>query len=291
MKKDKFSDALLYATTMHAGQMRKDEKTPYICHPIEVANMVRQEGYGEEEQIAALLHDTLEDTEAKEADILELFGANVLEAVKALTRKKGEPEEQYVNRILENHTAVVVKSADKIHNLSEICFLGTPGKARTKEEIQFVKDYVKKSAKFYERKFCRGVDSMIGISEGYCGSICHEPKTFKLGKDYLIPYPDLKKRWEDEMREKHDNNDDRPDFSDTSLRFFEMGNDLYAVKDLSKYRTKKWRLTRGGWLPEQLEFWEFTDDPFYREREEISAIIEKKRNEGYFYDFVTEDLY
>ena len=64
-------------------------------------------------QIAAILHDTLEDTDATEADIKE-FGDDVLEAVKLVTRAKGADETEYVKNILKNNMAATVKNADRI---------------------------------------------------------------------------------------------------------------------------------------------------------------------------------
>lgn len=289
---NKFSEALIYATAMHAGQTRKDGKTAYIVHPIEVANLLRQKGYGETEQIVGLLHDTLEDTKASESEILDKFGEEILAAVKCLTRAKGEHEEHYVKRILKNRMATIVKSADKIQNLSELCFLGTAGEPRTAEEINFIKNYIEKSKKYYAGVFSPGVDRMILFAENFSHySVCPSFVEIPLDKYSLVPYSDIRESHKKELKDKHDANRDRPDFSDSSLRFFEMGDELYAEKLLDNYNHKMWHLTPGGWLPEQMEIWDFYDDPFFRKKEEIRDIIEYKKDSGYFYDFVTEDLY
>ena len=76
--------ALQFATTKHRNQQRKSQEAiPYINHPIEVAMTLWE--IGEIREIptimAALLHDTLEDTDATEIEILDLFGVQVLHLV------------------------------------------------------------------------------------------------------------------------------------------------------------------------------------------------------------------
>ena len=87
-------DAVVFAALKHSGQERKDG-SPYIFHPMKVAQRLKEDGYGEEYQTAAMLHDVLEDTDAKEEE-LEEYGEQVSNAVKLLTRKRGMKEE-YVN--------------------------------------------------------------------------------------------------------------------------------------------------------------------------------------------------
>ena len=70
---EKYLKALEFATQKHKGQFRKGG-LDYITHPIAVANILKEKGYGEEEQIVGLFHDLLEDTDATEEQILALGG-------------------------------------------------------------------------------------------------------------------------------------------------------------------------------------------------------------------------
>ena len=114
--KDKLQMALEYATKKHDGQFRK-EGIPYISHPIAVAEYVRDWGYDESYQIAALFHDLLEDTDATETEIEDIGGKEVLQTVKLLTKKESYVMSDYVNAIKKNQMAMVVKTADRLHNL------------------------------------------------------------------------------------------------------------------------------------------------------------------------------
>ena len=113
---ERYDNALRFAAEKHKGQFRigGDE---YITHPMAVAEIVRQNGYGIDVQIAALFHDLLEDTDATENEILALSNENVLEAVKLLTKQKGYVMESYVSAIRKNEMAFSVKGADRLHNL------------------------------------------------------------------------------------------------------------------------------------------------------------------------------
>ncbi len=109
------TEALNYATQKHADQARRDG-SPYIMHPMAIACSLKEKGYEEKYIVTALFHDLLEDTDATEEEILELSDPDVLEAVKLLT-KTPENKESYIDAILDNPIAKVVKNEDRIHNL------------------------------------------------------------------------------------------------------------------------------------------------------------------------------
>ncbi len=108
--------ALIYATEKHEGQMRVGG-APYITHPIAVKDIVKQWGYGDSYQVAALFHDLLEDTDATEDEILARSNRRVLRAVRLLTKQKGYLMQDYVAGISSDPIARVIKAADRLHNL------------------------------------------------------------------------------------------------------------------------------------------------------------------------------
>lgn len=142
--------AIAFAADKHKEQTRKDG-TPYIYHPLKVAELIKDAGHDIKCQIVAVLHDVLEDTDASEEDIL-LYGKDVLEAVKLLTRLPGTAEDAYVNAILQNPMATAVKNADKLHNIKD---------AGTTADIHWGKKYVEKVKCYYEGKFSKELDQTI----------------------------------------------------------------------------------------------------------------------------------
>lgn len=109
---NKYELALKIATEAHKGQVDK-AGIPYINHPLTVASLVDTE----EEKIVALLHDTIEDTNITEQDLLNYgFSNKIVEAVKLLTHNKNVPYMVYVAKIKDNELARKVKIADLTHN-------------------------------------------------------------------------------------------------------------------------------------------------------------------------------
>lgn len=112
----KYAAALEFATKKHDGQFRKGGE-PYIIHPIAVSDFVKEKGYGIDYQITGLFHDLLEDTDATEEEILQYGNADILQAVKLLTKQKGYVMSEYIAGIKNNDIAFQVKAADRLHNL------------------------------------------------------------------------------------------------------------------------------------------------------------------------------
>lgn len=113
---ERLQRAIHFATVAHEGQLDK-AGAPYILHPLRVAFSLV--GYAPESGIiAALLHDVVEDTAVTLKDIETTFGGYVAEIVDALTRRKGESYEAFIDRIHECPVATFVKIADIQDNLS-----------------------------------------------------------------------------------------------------------------------------------------------------------------------------
>lgn len=105
--------AIAIAVNAHKGQLDKADK-PYILHPLRLMMKMNTEN----EMIAAVLHDVVEDTDwTIEKLAAEGFDEDVLGAVSLLTHDKKEPYNKYINKIKQNPIAVKVKIADLEDNL------------------------------------------------------------------------------------------------------------------------------------------------------------------------------
>lgn len=121
--------AAAFAAHKHRDQRRKDQQaSPYINHPLALANVLCNEITGiEDEDIvcAALLHDTIEDTDTSQAEIEAEFGRAVLEVVLEVTDDKTLPKAQRKLLQIEHapslsRSAKLVKLADKVCNLRDM---------------------------------------------------------------------------------------------------------------------------------------------------------------------------
>src|SRR5262252_6258891 len=85
MLTERFDRALLYATHIHGGQVRKGSSTPYVSHLLAVSATVLEYGGDEDLAIAALLHDSVEDQggKARLEDVGNRFGPRVAHVVAA----------------------------------------------------------------------------------------------------------------------------------------------------------------------------------------------------------------
>ena len=140
---EKVLQALAFASEKHKGQKRIGG-ADYITHPIAVFNMVKERGYHEDYQIAALFHDLLEDTDATEEEILQYGNQEILEAVKLLTKEKGYVMSEYIGKIKNNEIAFAVKAADRLHNLQ--CAIVTDEEFKRKYILETVDWYMDFSA-------------------------------------------------------------------------------------------------------------------------------------------------
>ncbi|XP_019723104.1 guanosine-3',5'-bis(diphosphate) 3'-pyrophosphohydrolase MESH1 [Hippocampus comes] len=117
-----------FAAEKHRNQRRKDtEQTPYINHPIGVARILSHEAGVTDIVVlqAALLHDTLEDTDTKPEELETKFGQIVARIVQEVTDDKRLPKQERKRLQVEHaphcsHQAKLVKLADKLYNLRDL---------------------------------------------------------------------------------------------------------------------------------------------------------------------------
>lgn len=123
----RFDQAFSYASHVHARQTRKGSRTPYLAHLMGVAALVLEDGGSEDEAIAALLHDAVEDHPRDgytEEEIRLLFGDRVLKIVLGCTDAFSHPKPPWKKRklaYLEHLSSASpevrrVSAADKLHN-------------------------------------------------------------------------------------------------------------------------------------------------------------------------------
>ena len=113
---DRLQAAIQLATEAHRGQYRKYTGEPYVIHPIRVMLSLANESV--DVQIAAVLHDTVEDTSVILSMVEAMFGTEVERLVDALTRREGERYRDFIDRIIEaGRDAILLKLADVEDNM------------------------------------------------------------------------------------------------------------------------------------------------------------------------------
>lgn len=130
---EKVIEAYKFAKRAHSGQCRYSGE-PYIMHPVAVAKILFELGMDYESLVAALLHDTVEDTEIGLENLTELFGEDVASLVDGVTKLGKVPLETWEERQAENIRkmfiamsqdirVVIIKLADRLHNMRTLEFM------------------------------------------------------------------------------------------------------------------------------------------------------------------------
>lgn len=158
---ERFEAASRWAVHLHADHVRKGPKPiPYVSHLFAVASLVFEDGGTEDEAIAALLHDAVEDGKTELAEIERRFGADVARMVHECSDTEVIPKPawrerkaNYIAHLRDEHTsagALRVSNADKVHN------------ARC-----LVRDYREIGEKLWERfnEDARNADAQLGYYE------------------------------------------------------------------------------------------------------------------------------
>lgn len=152
--------ATSFAAAKHSNQRRKDSAaSPYINHPIGLADILANEGGITDPAVicAALLHDTIEDTETRREELEAHFGPKIAEIVLEVTDDKALPKEARKQLQIEHsphisREAKLVKLADKISNLRDL--LASPP------------DWPVERKQAYFHWACQVVDGLRGIHPG-----------------------------------------------------------------------------------------------------------------------------
>jgi len=120
------AEADAFAAEGHSGQIRNYSGLPYIEHPQAVSSLLREAGFDDEVQAAALLHDLLEDTDTSAEEISERFGERVAGLVEVLSDDPSiEPYERRKDSLRKKvlaagGDAVAIYSADKLSNVTDL---------------------------------------------------------------------------------------------------------------------------------------------------------------------------
>lgn len=181
MLKKNIIKAYVYAQKHHEGQKRKFTDIDYFTHPKYVARIIEDITNDETMIVAALLHDVLEDTNATESEILELFGEKVLNLVKELTStkdKEGKSKTEYlIEKIINlSEEALLIKLVDRYHNIKYV-----DKDCKTREHMDFVKKY------WTETKEILKVIKRTGYTK--------EQAVLVTGIDFQLKFLEMKYKW------------------------------------------------------------------------------------------------
>ena len=133
---DRYARAVAYCCQQHEGTFRDDNKTPYAVHPIRVTEHLRRLAKEDDENvlIAALLHDTVEDTGINFDDVANRFGEDVAALVSELTNDNRLPKSKRRSQMMEHLNSLTprakrIKLADRLDNVCDLLAgSGTPEK-------------------------------------------------------------------------------------------------------------------------------------------------------------------
>jgi (p)ppGpp synthase/HD superfamily hydrolase len=127
---ERFEKALDWAVDLHRDQGRKGSRTPYVGHLLGVAGYVFEDGGSEDEAIAALLHDAIEDRDRSglTQELIAAFGKHVVAIVQGCSREGGDADwrtrkQRYIDHLADSETQpeiLRVSLADKLHNVRSI---------------------------------------------------------------------------------------------------------------------------------------------------------------------------
>jgi guanosine-3',5'-bis(diphosphate) 3'-pyrophosphohydrolase len=197
--------AYVYAMQKH-GQQKRASGDPYISHPLEVAAILTDMHLDESTIAVALLHDTIEDTTATRAEIDDLFGEDIGRLVEGLTKlkrldlvskkaKQAENLRKLLLAISDDVRVLLVKLADRLHNMRTLEHMKAEQKARISEETMDI--YAPLAGRMGMQDMR---DELEDLSFRYMNPEAYETVTRRLD-DLSARNEGLIKKIEDELRE------------------------------------------------------------------------------------------
>ncbi|AYD00306.1 bifunctional (p)ppGpp synthetase/guanosine-3',5'-bis(diphosphate) 3'-pyrophosphohydrolase [Neorhizobium sp. NCHU2750] len=197
--------AYVYAMQKH-GKQKRASGDPYISHPLEVAAILTDMHLDESTIAVALLHDTIEDTTATRAEIDELFGEDIGRLVEGLTKlkrldlvskkaKQAENLRKLLLAISDDVRVLLVKLADRLHNMRTLDHMKPEQKARISEETMDI--YAPLAGRMGMQDMR---DELEDLSFQYINPEAYETVTQRLA-DLSARNEGLIKKIEDELRE------------------------------------------------------------------------------------------
>lgn len=167
-----FNKALKFATEKHKGQVRRIDKTPYINHPIRVADMIKLYA-PDDENLATLvasayLHDTLEDTHTSFIELKDNFGLEVARIVMELSTAPFDSDDvktAYLCRHLRfmSNKALTVKLADRLDNISDLANFDKSKMSVKIDQTEKMINAIQKGRHLnsIQRKFCKLIKNQL----------------------------------------------------------------------------------------------------------------------------------
>lgn len=168
--------AATFAAELHQGQHRKGSGAPYIVHPRGVFKILRTLGIKSKEILAAAyLHDTVEDTSATYNKIKKEFGKGVADLVRELSSDKkliGKigKDEYLTNKMIKmSNSALILKLADRLQNLSDIMTSSKGFAEKMWNQTRYIITALRNERNLnkYQKKLIRMINKQLQIYRAY----------------------------------------------------------------------------------------------------------------------------
>jgi GTP pyrophosphokinase len=162
--------AFSIADELHKGQHRKGSGAPYIVHPRGVYKILRDLNIKDKQiLIASILHDTIEDTKITYNQIKKEFSKTIADLVKSVSSDKkkidilGKPQYLANKMIKMSDSALTIKLADRLHNLTDMKRSSPKFIKKTVNQTRYIIDYLRKNRKLngMHKKLIRQINKIL----------------------------------------------------------------------------------------------------------------------------------